>query len=272
VKRIVRLRRAFALALAAGLLALTVRCAPFVATLCRSTDQFLPWPGDPRVRYERGAEVMAARVAAALPHAIETVEARKFRPFAREPTVYVCASLATFASYGGSPTSAGYVLQGRLFLSPKPENTAERIPRVVTHELSHLHLGQDVGPWRWSRLPFWFSEGLAALVSDGAGAESVSEEQGRSAIVEGRAFAPEGDASVVHTRFPSSYGLAPHLFYREAAMFLGDLARRDPDRWRRLQFRVEDGGSLGESFMGVYGETLDSAWSDFVSRLKGEGT
>ncbi|HEY2514115.1 MAG TPA: hypothetical protein VGI39_24780 [Polyangiaceae bacterium] len=265
-----KLRRALALALATGLLALAVRCAPVLVTLCRSTDRFLPWPGDSRVRYEPGAEVMAARVAAALPHAMATVEARQLRRFARAPTVYVCASRGTFASYGGSPTSAGYVLRGRLFLSPKPENTAERIPRVVTHELSHVHLGQDVGAWRWSRLPFWFSEGLAALVSDGAGAESVSEEEARRAIVEGRVFLPEGDASLVHTRLPSDYGLAPHLFYREAAMFLGDLSGRDPDRWRRLLWSVEEGRPLGASFLAVYGETLDSSWSRFVSKLKGE--
>jgi hypothetical protein len=103
--------------------------------------------------YEPGAEALAAAVAASLPEAIEAVQARQYRPFVLPVTVYVCATMDSFASYTGSKNAGGHVLNRRLFISPKPENTTERVPRVLTHELSHLQIAQQISLLRAAYLP-----------------------------------------------------------------------------------------------------------------------
>ncbi|MGO8970177.1 MAG: hypothetical protein ACLQDQ_11485 [Myxococcaceae bacterium] len=218
------------------------------------------------MRYEPGAETMAKQVAEALPSAIRTVEQRQFRPFQPAPTVFVCASVASYAAYGGNATSGGEVILGRLFLSPKPQNDAQRIPRLLTHELSHLHLGQHRSALR--RLPMWFEEGLATDVSGGGGAEQVSAEQARLALLSGKALVPEARGGLFYRSTPSSSGISAHLFYREGAMFLEHLERKDSARFRTLLLGVEEGGALEEAFRRAYGEELSEAWSGFLAELK----
>ncbi len=209
---------------------------------------------------------MAREVAKALPSAILTVEQRQGRPFQATPTIFVCASVGSYAAYGGNAASGGAVIRGRLFLSPKPQNDAERIPRLLTHELSHLHLAQQRGVLRG--LPMWFEEGLATYVSGGGGAEQVSAGQARLALLSGQALVPDTQLGFFHRSTPSSLGLSPHLFYREGAMFLESLERRDSARFRTLLLAVEDGQPLEEAFRQAYGEDIPQAWSAFLAELK----
>jgi hypothetical protein len=102
-------------------------------------------------------------------------------------------------------------------------------------------------------------------VSDGGGAEGVTEEEARAAIASGRAFVPEAAGGLFFRATASTYGLTPHLFYREAAVFLGELRRRDEAAFRRFLIGVEDARALDESFLAAYGEPLAQAWKSFVS-------
>jgi hypothetical protein len=262
-------KRGVGLILATGLATAAMLIGPKARALLRSTDRFAAWPADPRVRYEPGAEGMAAQVAAALPAAVRTVEARQYRPFVAPPVIYVCASLETFGSYGGDPRSGGYVVNARLFVSPKPENTAARIPRLLTHELSHLQIAQQHGIVAAVRgLPAWFGEGLATFVSDGGGAEDVSDEEARQAIVAGRTFQPETSGGLIHPRSGHAYGLTAHLFYREGAVFLGALKRRDEAGFRRFLLGIEDGEAFDAAFGAGYGESVATAWVRFVEETR----
>jgi hypothetical protein len=111
--------------------------ASYVSAMNKSTDQFLSSTTDPRVKYEPGAEAQAQIIAQALPAAIHTVEQAQYRRFVAPVNVYVCASIESFKAYTVNGGAGGLVLNKRLFISPKPENTAERLPSLLTHELSH---------------------------------------------------------------------------------------------------------------------------------------
>ncbi len=259
------------LASAALLLAGAIAFGPKARALLRSTDAFVAWPSDARVRYEPGAEAMAAQVAAALPDAVRTVEAAQYRPFDQPPAIYVCASLATYGSYGGDVSSGGYVVNHRLFLSPKPQNTAERVPRVLTHELSHLQIEQRFGAFQTLRgLPTWFVEGLAAFVSNGGGAENVSEEEARQAIAAGRTLEPVTTSGLFHRVSAHTYGMTAHLFYREGALFVRALKERDEAGFRRFLLGIEDGEGVAEAFEAGYGESVAAAWERFVAGVRAE--
>ena len=242
-------------------------CAParFFVAANRSTSRFVASPSDPRVFYEPGAADMAREVAAAMPSAVAAVEARMLGPFVVPVRVYVCATVEGFTSYGASPRAGGFTLNGRVFISPKPENTAERIPRLLAHELSHLHLGQRRGFVSFARFPVWFTEGLAVDVSGGAGAEGVTERDARRAMASGQTFVPEVEASVWHRRGASAFGLGEHMFYRQAGMFVAYLRSADPVRFSALLAAVEDGDDLEHAFKSAYGMGVDVAWQRFVA-------
>ena len=239
--------------------------------LVRSTSEFVPSSADPRVMYEPGAESLAATVAASLPESIKAVEASQYRPFVLPVSVYVCATVDSFAAHTANRSAGGHVIGRRLFISPKHENTAERVPRILTHELSHLQIDQQVSLLTVAELPVWFAEGLGVFVSDGGGAESISEDQARASILAGRTFVPETSGGVFWRKSASSYGLSPHLFYREAAMFVAYLKRLDEARFKTLLLGVEDGGSFKSVFAVAYGEDIDSVWQGFTAELR-EGT
>ena len=232
----------------------------------RSTRQFRASPIDPRVSYEPGAERLAGVVAGALPAAVETVERRQYGAFDVPIRVYVCATVDSFAKYAMSRRAAGHTIAHRVFVSPKPENTDERIPRILTHELSHLHLGQKRSTLSFARLPTWFVEGLAVEVSGGGGAEGVSDEELRRTISEGHTFVPETDESLLHPRGASSYGLDAHLFYGQAGLFVGDLRSLDERRFQALLRDVEEGVGLGPAFAAAYGLSMQDAWRRFLAR------
>jgi hypothetical protein len=244
----------------------SLRLVAFAEAATRSTSQFRASPVDPRLAYEPGAEAMAQEVAAALPAAVEAVEQRQGGPFAVRVRVYVCATVDSFARYGANPRAGGFTIDHRIFLSPKPENTAERVPRVLTHELSHLHLGAGRGVLSFARL--WFVEGLGVEVSGGGGAEGVTDGELRRAIAEGRTFVPETAGSVLRSRGASAYGLDAHMFYGQAGMFVGYLRSLDAPRFQTVLHAVEEGAALGPAFESAYGFSIEVAWRRFVEQAK----
>jgi hypothetical protein len=230
----------------------------------KSTDSFLA-TSDPRVLYEPGARVMAEEVRASLPDAISTVERRMGGPFTVPVRVYVCATIDSFASYGASRRAGGNTLNHRVFISPKSENTPERLPRLVEHELSHLHLGQRRGLLSFTRLPVWFIEGLGVEVSAGAGAEGVSEPEARAFIARGKTFVPEAEGSVWNRHFGNTWGLEEHMFYRQAGMFVAYLRARDNDAFLRLLERIEAGDDLEQALANTERSDLSSLWRSFLT-------
>jgi hypothetical protein len=234
---------------------------------CRSTSRFAPDRHDSSVMFEPGAERLAQVVAESLPQACKTVEEQQYRPFSAPVRVYVCASLDSFESYcPGRRKAAGCVINKRLFLSPKLESTPERVPKIITHELSHLHLQQRVGAIRLQiATPPWFQEGLAVYVSSGGGAESVSEDQARQSIADGKHLVPEESGSLFFRQEAPVHGLSHHMFYRQSAMFIDYLKRSDEQHFKALLAGVDRGDTLGTAFAHAYGRSLNEIWREFVT-------
>jgi len=236
----------------------------------KPTGQFLPQASDSRVRYEPGAEAMAGEVASELSSAIETVEEGHYRRFLEPVRVYVCASKESFRSYSlRVGDAAGFVFNKRLFLSPKLAYTPERIPRVLTHELSHLHLEQQIGPLKAAGgLPDWFKEGLAVYVSGGGGAENVSEDEAREAIARGKQLEPKTSGSLLFPTDATDYGMTHHMFYRQSSLFVGYLKQLDEGQFKAFLLAIEDRQPLVRAFEDAYGKSVEAAWWEFVMKIR----
>jgi hypothetical protein len=266
VHRMIPVKARYAFFISALLVAgvVMVSCGPLRACAAanRSTTQFIRTE-DPPVFYEPGAEANARVVASAMPSAVARVEGAMGGSFRIPVLVYVCATVSSFASYGASPRAGGHTLNHRVFLSPKPENTAERLPRVLAHELTHLYLAQSRSLLAARDLPVWFDEGLAVDVSDGAGAESVSEADAWRAIAEGKAFAPDLDETPFDRRGARDNGLEEHMFYRQAALYVAFLRSLDRTKFDAFVGGLVEGRSFEESFRAL-GLAPDVAWRRFL--------
>ena len=256
---------AVALALAGPLALPGCASVDEIVTVLRSTDGFIASPEDPRVLHEPGAEALARPIVAGLPSAIAQVEAATYEPFSVPIRIFVCGTIACYRRFTGSDISGGLTNPRRkIFISPKPENTAARVPFVLAHELTHLHLAQGCSMYRAAQLPIWFNEGFAALVSNGGGAEGVSDADAARAIVAGRSFTPTSE----HGFSGSHFGLPPHMFYRQAALFIAYLRAKDGVAFRSFILDIEGGMPFARAFEDRLHTQLIPSWRAFVAELR----
>lgn len=239
--------------------------ADAVLSMLRSTDRFVIDAAEPRIRYEPGGEALARQVGRHLDEAVKTVEEGQYRPLVKPVVVYVCATTEGCRAYCRHNVR-GCTVNGKIFLSPKPTLTAERVPGILKHELSHLHMEQHVGMLRWhAGAPPWFQEGLAVFVSGGGGAENITASQARAAIAAGRTFSPEPAGSLL---FRKRHGLEQHLFYRQSALFVAFLHAKDPKAFEALLAGLVARTGFATAVRDSYQTDLENLWSQFVTQTK----
>lgn len=232
-------------------------------------------PGNPQVRYERGASEQARIVAGLLPAAIVQVEAVHGRPFARPVTVgvYVTPEAYVAANGLGSRRAVGMTFLGRVMLSPALFATQRhRLPAILTHELSHAHLRTWISQLAVMRLPQWFKEGLAVMVSGGGGAEGVSVLQARDAIRRGDHIAIESTSSLLNlgnVRFAQPPEIPDTSFriqmaYRQAGMFVAFLHDTDPVGFARMMNAILDGRPFADAVTTGYESDVQTLWLRFA--------
>lgn len=255
-------------------------CAAYeaVANYFSSTDHFLAFEGRPEVRYEPGAKAFAAAVAAALPGAVEKVEARQFSAFPGRIRVFVCHSRESFKQMTGRDV-AGMAYRNRVFLSPKVLERPGTLDAYLAHELSHLHLYQHVGGYGYIGIPSWFAEGLAVAVSDGGGAERVSPDEARRSIVSGNHFLPVETAGIkdlVVPKYASYWDIRHrfkhHMFYRQCMMFVSFLEQETPGPFKRFLTDLETGTEFSRAFRSAFGTTTMAKWDEFLAGIRMKDT
>ena len=215
----------------------------YISAFFRSTDHFSKLESDNRILYETDALDIAVQVAKDLDYSIETVEKEQSCSFVKPVAVYVCASKENFSKFTGlNQKIKAAVFNEKIFLSGSLRDQPSRIPTLTTHELSHLHLIQKIGTTKYVRnVPSWFSEGLAVFVSNGGGAENVSETDAAHAILDGLCFHPDSTGSILFPKTASSYNLKPHMFYRQSAMFVQFLKEYDSEKFKELLKALQSG-------------------------------
>jgi len=236
----------------------------------RSTDHFIPSGNDDRILFEPGAQNYADKVASFLPSAIQQVEEKQYRHFVEPVRVYVCGSRESFKKYYGADVPAG-VLK-KLFLSPRIFEYGDEIAKkYLTHELSHLHLQQQLGVYKMSKLPMWFKEGLATYVSNGGGANLISQKKAIDSIRAGKYFVPNKADGFIFKKTPSDFGLEPHMFYRQSMMFISYLAAINEFGFQKLLLSVESAERFSTALQSAYDRKLEELWNEFLHEVKKTG-
>ncbi len=234
--------------------------------------------GDERVRFQPGGEDCARDVAALMSEATARVVEAQGKPFAKEPVVVV------YTSYGDYGRSNGYddtsilatARSGRVLLSPALcHEDKPKLEKVLTHELSHTHLFG----WRGviaERPPSWFTEGLAVMISDGGGAESVDDKEALQALKDGFGIKVAETGvwrdfnSIPFEKEPKAKGEGADFFhyrqnlaFREAGLFVAFLKREQPEAFAKLLTKLQDGAVFGDAFKESFGQSLGQEWLKF---------
>jgi hypothetical protein len=242
-----------------------------------SPDSLAALPEMPQVHYQQDAIEYARTVAALLPQAIACVEAVQGRPFAHPVSVGVYASPAAFAAANGTGSigAVGVAFLGRVLLSPALNEQRQRLPAILMHELSHAHIQGWISQVAAIGLPNWFKEGLAVMVSDGGGAEGVSEAQAREAIRRGERIAINTEGSwrnltgIRFERPPANLNASRRgqMAYRQAGLFVRYLHDTNPRGFAHTMMAILDGHPLAESVTAAYGAEIQSLWLHFVQGM-----
>jgi hypothetical protein len=208
---------------------------------------------DSRIRYEPGAQPYAERVAALLPAAVAQVEAAHYRPFVGAVRLYVCGTEACFNSLVYTPKlTAAVVPDNRLILSPRLfMQESQRLNPILVHELSHLHLGLQIGHYDHS-VPIWFHEGLATLAAAGGGAEYASDDDAIAAIKAGHQIMPAVRDSAIKRHRAEDWGLNIHVFYRQSWRMVSYLRQFDEDKFRQFLLKLQDNTDFDIAFSDAY--------------------
>jgi hypothetical protein len=234
-------------------------------------------PIDPRIYHEPGARDCAEQIAVLLPIAMKRIESAHDRPFATPPLIGVYVSYQTYARANGLGDAgvAGVTRAGSALLSPTLcENERERLESVLTHELSHVHFF-GWRPRNAPRPPPWFTEGLAVAVSDGGGAEGISDDDARRALRTGERMIPDYGAwtdfaAIRFTREPACrppcdmWTFRQRLAFRQAALFVSWLRAQNPDAFRHLLRDLEHGADFEHAFSGTFGYRWENYWRQFI--------
>jgi hypothetical protein len=279
-------RRVFWLVIAAPLALIVVGAAAalslppvrhIISGLWHLPDRLPALPDNGQVHYQPGAEDFARDVAALLPDAIARVEAVHGRRFTHPVTVGVYATMQAYAAANGvaSTTAVGVTFAGRVYLSPQLfRRQHQRLRAILTHELSHAYLQGWIGQIAYMRLPVWFKEGLAVMVSGGGGAELVSEQEARAAIGRGEQIVIDDAGSLLNPGGGFRVDRAPAdkppwypvvLAYRQAGMFVAYLRESDRPAFDRMLNAIFDGRTFAQAVTIGYHDDARSLWQKFIA-------
>jgi hypothetical protein len=228
-----------------------------------------------QVHFEPGADNYARDVAALLPAAVARIEAAHGRPFAHPVTVGVYATPETYmaANVIGTMRPVAVAPFGRVVMSPALYAAQrQRLPAILTHELSHAHIQGWISTIAYVRLPNWFKEGLAVMVSGGGGAEFVSEAEALATIARGEAITIEDSGSFANLsdirfeRAPprATWSHKTVLAYRQAGMFVAYLHDSDAPGFARMMNAILDGRPFVEAVGVGYQQDIHLLWQKFA--------
>jgi hypothetical protein len=167
----------------------------------------------------------------------------------------------------GADVRAGVLT--KLFLSPRMFEDGDEIARLyLIHELSHLHIRDQLGNYKMSRLPCWFTEGLAVYVSNGGGAHTVTEKQALDSIKSGKYFIPDEAGGFIFKKTASDWNLNHHMFYRQSMLFISYLASTKESSYRKLILDIQDGEQFSAALKAGYNKKLEELWHDFLHEVE----
>jgi hypothetical protein len=226
----------------------------------------------PIIFYDIEEKDIATQIVKSLPTDILIVTKNQFVEFKDIEVlkVYVFSTKERYSTFSGStPKARGSAIENEIYISPIIKERIETLGKILTHELSHVHLRQYIGTWRyWTEVPGWFHEGLAVEVSGGGGAEKVSDVQAIAAIKSGKYFTPREESSLFGHKFASNFGLEPQMYYRQSGLFVRYLLDQNPEAFKKAYLALVNGTSFKDIWALSYGKPIPELWKEYLKYVQ----
>ena len=222
-------------------------------------SEFIALKEDDRILYKEGMRDEALLIQNVLDEMIKSIEEVHAKPFTKRVVVHLCDTRECFAENTGinSGILAAVGSNGLFLKSYLIRN--EDYASWLAHELSHLHLLQQISLFKSSFIPPWYKEGLATYASNGGGADKVSRDEAIEYILQGKHII----ATHSHFAFRAPWSLnyvvssddwdipwyQQHMDYTQAAVFYEFL---HPRGGVELLRSLEAGTSFSKAFQTVY--------------------
>lgn len=237
----------------------------------RLTYDFVSLSGNSQILYEPGAEDLAKLVADNFQLSLDQVKRQQYVPFKDSGMikVYVFNDRGRYARFSyASVSTRGSSTTNEVYLSERLREKIDTIPNILVHELSHVHIRQYTGTFKFVKdIPGWFLEGLAVSVSSGGGAEDVTEDQAQAAMRKAVRFEPDGSGRIIGHKTAHDYGLEPHMYYRQASMFVEYLKKTNPRAFEAALVDVLNGASFRDTWVKHYGRTVSELWLSYKKSI-----
>ena len=237
----------------------------------RLAYNFSALPENKQILYEPGAEDLAKLVAENYKASVGKVEKRQYLPFkdAGAIRIYVFNDRKHYANYRNtSILTRGSSTTNEVYLAEKLRENIARLPSILTHELSHVHIRQYTGTLKYvDDIPGWYHEGVAVYVSSGGGAEKVSAQQAEAALRSKPLFEPGDAGRIIGHKTAHNYGLTPHMYYRQASLFVEYLATVNPQEFKAAFMDLLNGSSFKEVWMQHYKKSISQLWQRYKNSI-----
>ncbi|BCD99655.1 peptidase MA family metallohydrolase [Marinagarivorans cellulosilyticus] len=239
----------------------------------KSTDQFLTFEGDARIKYEQGAEQYAVTLNNSLDESQKAVEVALGAKFKKPISIYICSSQDVFNEYVYlSKNVRGAVYWGKLFLSPGAFNRGS-LAKLTKHELTHYlfytHLGERA---HIEGIPLWFREGIAEFVANGGPKFTQGRSIQRFLSVKERESYLSGSLDFwFTTEDPSdavSNGTVNWVLYKVGALLVHYLHDLSPQQFEELIKKLLAGQRFEKAVYSEYGRDIQTLRSEFTKYIQ----
>lgn len=226
----------------------------------------------PEIYYDSGAEDIANKIEVVLSSSLDAVKKQQYADFKNVEAIkiYTFSSKERYSKFSGStPKARGSAIKNEVYISPIIRKRINTLKSILTHELSHVHLRQYIGTWRyWTEVPGWFHEGLAVEVSGGGGAEKITDEEAIQAIKEGVHFVPREESNILGHKFAHDYGLKPQMYYRQSYLFVHYLIASNPESFKNAYLSLIEGEEFKDIWLSHYGKSIPQLWLEYLRNVK----
>jgi len=242
----------------------------FLTASYKSTDSFINSENNKNVKYKGDNKEYANQVGLMLPKLIDTVEDKLGIKFTKMPIIYICDTWQCMEDFTGANYQPRASANKRgVFISPKLIGKVKVTKNVLTHEITHVLSVENIHSLFQSIPPAWFDEGLATFVSNGGGAEKVTDGQAIESINQGKHFIPNSDGKKFSRMYGDKWGLEPHMFYRQSMMLVKHIHNKNPEKFKIFVRQVFSGNyKFSEVFYKHYNATVLEVWGDYKNELQ----
>jgi len=264
---------------------LITSCSTVQGIYARQTFEFKNDTSDSRIFYEAGTEDAAAVISENLSNHIELIEKLQYGRFSDSSKirVYIFNDIKRYSTFGygtGSSSLGGATTNEVLISVPRIRerllsnlcqnaSCPESVESILIHELSHIHIRQFLGTWRYvSDVPQWFHEGLATLVSSGAGAGLVSEAEVKKSIFSGSHLLPHDSGRLLaRAETTGELRFGSFDFYRQSELFVEFLRDTNPRGFKKVLNEIRDRQKFSTVWRTHYESDISELWSAFKLNL-----